>query len=109
MLNDAALSPTVLDSLFSQNLMRCLINHASNEDRFLHRAAEKSLKIIQQTVEAHPYNAATIILGLVSGHGVYNFDQVTKTKTIEKILSHVQAEYKEQVYGALLSPILTGM
>jgi DNA polymerase phi len=109
MLNDAAVYPAVLRSLFSQNLIRCLINHVSKEDRFLHRAAEKSLKSIQQTIEAHPSTAATIISGLVSGHGVYNFDQITKTKTIEKILSHVQAEYRESVFGALLSPILTVM
>jgi DNA polymerase phi len=104
-LKEAAQYPVLLDPLFSQNLMRCLINHVSKEDRFLHRAAEKSLKTIQQIVEAKPDLASVIIKKLLTGSGVYNFDHVTKTKTIEKLLYPVHGDAAFLVISELLSAI----
>ena len=106
MLGEATTCPVILDGLFSPNFMRCLINHVSHEDRFLHRAAEKSLRVMQQTIEAHPSIAAITTSGLISGNGVYNFDQITKTNTVEKILLLTPMEMRESVFDALLMPIL---
>ncbi|KAH6691189.1 DNA polymerase phi-domain-containing protein [Leptodontidium sp. MPI-SDFR-AT-0119] len=79
----------LLPSVFSHNLVRCLINHVQEKDRFLHRAADKSLKVLISAVEANPKLLVTILPCLIGGHGTYNFDRVTKTKNIERLLNLV--------------------
>ncbi|KAK0657082.1 DNA polymerase phi-domain-containing protein [Cercophora newfieldiana] len=78
--------PQMVTALFSQNFVGCLMNQAAREDRYLHRAALKALKSIEVTVEHHPEILPTILRQLLSEHGVYNFDQRTNTKTVDKLL-----------------------
>jgi DNA polymerase phi len=77
----------LIPDLFSRNFMRCLINQLSDSKRYLHRAAQKSLRAIHSRVEADPEIAYYAITGLLSGNGTPNFDHITKTKTIEKLLT----------------------
>lgn len=84
--------------------MRCTINHVQQEDRFLNRAADKSLHILIQAVEAKPKILPIVLSRLLAGHGTYNFDKITKTKTIEKLLSFVNAKNSEAVVQSLLEP-----
>lgn len=105
MLKDATPYPQILSSIFSHNLMRSLINHAKEDDRSLHRTAEKSLKLVQQTVEADPSTAVTILPRLVGGNGVYSFDQVTNMKTVHKILAQVEDDQAAAVIEGLLAPV----
>ncbi|KAK3329818.1 DNA polymerase phi-domain-containing protein [Apodospora peruviana] len=88
MLEGAAACPFILDSLFSKNLMACLMNQASKEDRYLHRAALKALKAIEPVAEANPSFVPIILKQLLTHNGVYNFDQRTNTKTVDKILQY---------------------
>lgn len=106
MLTDASDYKELLVSVFSPNLVRCLINHMSQEDRFLHRAAEKSLRTLQQMTEAHPHTIPTVLSKLIGGSGFYNFDQVTKTKTIDKMLGWASGKDAEAVVEILLKPAL---
>ncbi|OBT61708.1 hypothetical protein VE03_09412 [Pseudogymnoascus sp. 23342-1-I1] len=106
MLTDASDYKELLVSVFSPNLVRCLINHMSQEDRFLHRAAEKSLRAVQQMAEAHPHTIPTVLPKLIGGNGFYNFDQVTKTKTIDKMLGWASGKDAEAVVDILLKPAL---
>jgi DNA polymerase phi len=86
--------------------MRCLINHISHEDRFLHRAADRCIKSLLQVAEKDPDTIATIVPRLISENGVYNFDQVTKTKTIDKLLSQLQGNIAhEYTIRDLVAPI----
>lgn len=85
--------------------MRCLINHVQQEDRFLNRAADKSLKILSQTIESNAELLPMVLPRLIAGHGIYNFDKVTKTKTIEKLLDAVNGENAKVVVRALMEPI----
>ena len=39
-------SRACVDVMFGPNFMRCLINHVSSGDRFLHKAAKKSVSSI---------------------------------------------------------------
>ena len=96
----------LLKVVFSPNFMRCLINNLSQEDRFLNRAAQKSLKVITQIVDERPSSMPLIISGLVDGNGVYNFDQVTKTKTIEKLLSQADGENAREAFRAMYLPVV---
>ncbi|KAK0624760.1 DNA polymerase phi-domain-containing protein [Bombardia bombarda] len=86
MLEGAATHSFIVESLFSKNLMTCLMNQASREDRYLHRAALKALKAIEVITENEPSILPTILKQLLSKQGVYNFDQRTNTKTVDKLL-----------------------
>ena len=86
-LNDG---PKEIASLtFTKNLMRCLVNQLAAEDRLLHRSAVRAAKSIQARSSREPEFTTTALRGLMGGNGAINFDQVTKTKTVEKIISDV--------------------
>jgi DNA polymerase phi len=98
----------MLIDLFSQNFMRSLVNHISHEDRFLHRAADKCIKSLLREVEANPDIVTTVLPQLISGNGVYNFDQVTKTKTVDKLISQIRGDRAhELIIRDLVSPVKT--
>lgn len=76
----------LIPDIFSPNFMRCLINQLALPERILHRVAQKVLKAIHSRAEAEPWTTAYLVVGLIRLNGVVNFDQVTKTKTVEKLL-----------------------
>jgi DNA polymerase phi len=92
-------------SIFSHNLVRCIINHVQQEDRFLNRAADRALQSLVDAVEANPGLLPTTLPRLISGHGAYNFDKITKTKTIEKLLGAVDDENVDSVIQILTQPV----
>lgn len=94
-------------SIFSHNLVRCLINHVQQEDRFLNRAADKSLKILVSTIESNPKLLPVVLPRLIGGHGTYNFDKVTKTKTVERLLGAVNGKNAASVIQVLVEPAQT--
>ncbi|PVH76627.1 hypothetical protein DL98DRAFT_561891 [Cadophora sp. DSE1049] len=106
-IEDATSYGKLLPSVFSHNLVRCLINHVQEKDRFLHRAADKSLKVLIGAVEANPKLLVTILPYLIGGHGSYNFDRVTKTKTVERLLSLVEDSSTTAVINILVEPALS--
>ncbi|KAI1933839.1 DNA-directed DNA polymerase [Ophidiomyces ophidiicola] len=74
-------------SIFTKNLVRCLVNQLSVEDRYLHRVAQKAAKSIQTRGANDSEFTISALRGLTGPAGIINFDQVTKTKTIEKLIS----------------------
>ncbi|TAQ89216.1 hypothetical protein B7494_g2456 [Chlorociboria aeruginascens] len=95
-----------LPTVFSHNLVRCLINHVQEKDRFLNRAAEKSLKVVVQSVEENPQILLVILPKIIGGNGMYNFDKVTKTKTIEKLLAMFDGSNAKEVVNILIEPTI---
>jgi DNA polymerase phi len=93
-------------SIFSHNLVRCLINQMQQKDRFLNRIAGKSLRVLVQTAETHPYTIPTILNRLMGRNGTYNFDKATKTKTISQILSMTSETDAKEVLDILAAPAL---
>ena len=78
----------MLLNVFTPNFMRCLMNQLSIRDRYLHRAADKSLKGLLARARSQPLEKGPILRSLVIGpHGGVNFDKLTKTKTIETLLA----------------------
>ena len=77
--------------------MRCLTNQLAVEDRYLHRMAVKAAKAIQGRVSKEPGFAAVAIRGLMGTSGTLNFDQATKTKTVEKIVAEANHEALEEI------------
>lgn len=62
------------------------------------------MKALIQTVEAHPQVLPTILPHLIGGHGTYNFDKVTKTKTVERLLSFVDETNASSIIEILTEP-----
>ena len=87
--------------------MRCLINHVQEKDRFLNRAADKSLKVLIRSVEIDPKLLVTILPRIIGGYGTYNFDKITKTKTVEKLLGLTDDKNAIAVIKTLLEPALS--
>lgn len=83
--------------VFTKNLVRCLTNQLAVEDRYLHRMAAKAAKTIQTRVSKEPEFAAASINGLMGSAGSVNFDQVTKTKTVEKIVIEANLDALKQI------------
>ncbi|GKZ37240.1 DNA-directed DNA polymerase [Aspergillus brasiliensis] len=91
-------SPLELASLvFTKNLVRCLMNQLAVEDRYLHRMAVKAAKAVQARVSKEPEFAAASVRGLMGSTGSVNFDQATKTKTVEKIVSEANLDALKQI------------
>ncbi|KAI0176827.1 DNA polymerase phi-domain-containing protein [Pestalotiopsis sp. NC0098] len=97
---------TLVKEMFSRNLMKCLLNQAAKEDRYLHLAANKSLKIVEEVVDAEPAFLLPILTQLLGKHGAYDFDLRAKAKTIEKILQASFTEDVDAVFDLLEKPII---
>ena len=84
--------------LFSQNLMRSLMNQLASSERYLNRIAVTATKAMVQRVQIQPSTAVAIIKGILQPpQGRINFDQSTKTKTVEKVLSQVDKASVKQL------------
>lgn len=96
----------IVHNLFTQNLMTCLMNQAAKQDRYLHRAAVKSLKAVENCVETQPDLLPVVLKELLGKHGAYNFDQRTNSKTIDKLLHFVKPEDASDVLDSLRRLVL---
>lgn len=90
----------LLSGLFTKNVMRCLTNQLASPDRYLHRAAERSIKVILARARSSPNARAPILKALLDPvNGDINFDKITRTKTVETLTSLVNDSAFEQVVG----------
>ncbi|KAG1782776.1 DNA polymerase phi-domain-containing protein [Suillus placidus] len=83
---------TDLPMLFTKNFMRSWINHLSSKDRHLHKISLDVVKDIQNFVQQNPELGYTLILQLTGIHGSQQFDKLTRTKTVESILSRMDSD-----------------
>ncbi|OTB06597.1 hypothetical protein M426DRAFT_104725 [Hypoxylon sp. CI-4A] len=102
----AAGNPELAKELFTRNLMKCLMNQAAKEDRYLHRAALKSLQSMEKAVQTSPQLLLSVLKELLGKHGGYDFDQRTNTKTIESLLQWATPENAKSVLKLLRDPIV---
>jgi DNA polymerase phi len=64
------------------------------------------LKVLIQTVESTPSILSSTLPQLIGGNGIYNFDKVTKTKTVEKLLATVNGTNAKKIVDALVAPTI---
>ncbi|KAH9052566.1 DNA polymerase phi-domain-containing protein, partial [Lactarius vividus] len=83
---------TDLPMLFTKNFMRTWINHLSHPDRYLHSFAKQIATDILSIVQKDPSLGFAFVLQLTGIHGNQQFDKLTKTKTVESILTMTNAE-----------------
>ncbi|WVR03854.1 hypothetical protein IAU60_000851 [Kwoniella sp. DSM 27419] len=94
--------------IFTPNFMRCWMNNLSSSDRYLHKAALAIAKKVQEVTKQNPKVGFTLLSQLVGKHGRQDFDKVTKTKTVESILSSLNAEGVTEYVKYLQEIILHG-
>ncbi|KAK6348597.1 hypothetical protein TWF718_006385 [Orbilia javanica] len=92
--------------LFSSNLMKCFINQLSSPERYLHKASQKSLRVIKSKAESSPATASTLLSCLLSHNGSPNFESVTKTKVIEPLFSSADEQGQLEIVQFFKSLIL---
>ncbi|KAI5293640.1 DNA-directed DNA polymerase [Ascosphaera acerosa] len=86
-------APTAYASeILTKNLLRCMMNQLAVEDRFLHKIAAKAAKALQKRASQDDKFVGPVVTGLMGPNGAVNFDQITKTKTVEKIVSSASVE-----------------
>ncbi|KAI0103243.1 DNA polymerase phi-domain-containing protein [Nemania sp. FL0031] len=102
----ASVDKSLVKELFTRNLMKCLVNQAAKEDRYLHRAALKTLQSIEKAVEAQPELLVPVLKELLGKFGLYDFDQRTASKTIEGLLQWVTPANSKKVLKLLREPVL---
>ncbi|KAL8930771.1 MAG: hypothetical protein Q9208_000312 [Pyrenodesmia sp. 3 TL-2023] len=81
-----SIAPAVcLEKLFTRNFIRCLINQLASNERYLNRAAEKTVKVIFKRIEMEPSAAYAALSGLASPNLNISFDQASQTKTVDRL------------------------
>lgn len=102
-----------LAEICSPNLMRCLVNQRNDPERYLHDAAKCPLDDMRARVKKEPAAAVSLLKGIFNRNRIFNFDQATKTKTIENIvcsaddsaLCEIVAQFQVLVYDSDMEDI----
>ncbi|KAK6544121.1 hypothetical protein TWF694_000830 [Orbilia ellipsospora] len=81
-----------ISAIFSTNFMKCFINQLGAPERYLHKAAQKSLRSIKSKAETSPAIASILLTSLLSRNGSPNFESITKTKVIEPLFSYADEQ-----------------
>ena len=84
-----------MENIFSKNLIACLMNQTSQEDRLLHLAAVKTVSSIEKVAQEHPEVIPTVVKHLVGRRGSYIFDQMTGRKTVARCLQNANLAVAE--------------
>ncbi len=115
---------TDLPMLFTKNFMRTWINHLSHPDRYLHSFAKQiaspsipsvlsvyanryylQATDILSVVQKEPSLGFAFVLQLTGTHGNQQFDKLTKTRTVESILTMTNAEGIKNYIAHLLGQV----
>lgn len=99
--------PEDVSVLFSANFMRTLVNQLSQKDRYLHKVALKTVSTITDVGAARPELIPSMLTALLtSKQGSTNFDQITRTKTVQKLFGSIAVEQLPEIVKLLLSVLL---
>ncbi|KAF5386843.1 hypothetical protein D9615_001886 [Tricholomella constricta] len=91
--------------LFTKNFMRTWINHLSHQDRYLHKIARQAATDVHAFVQSNPQLGFALILQLTGVNGSQQFDRLTRTKTVENILTSMDAEGIKNYISYLLGQV----
>ncbi|KAL5533021.1 POL5 [Sanghuangporus sanghuang] len=97
-----------LPMLFTKNFMRTWINQLAKDDRYLHKIAQQVTCDVQSVVEKDPKAGFTLVLQLTGTNGSYQFDRITKTKTVETILSSTDSTGIKEYMNFLFKQVNAG-
>lgn len=80
-----------LPVVFTKNFMKTWMNQLSGQDKYLHKAAVQVAKALQSVTKEQPFVGFTLLSQLLGQNGSQNFDKLTRTKTVEGIMSGLDA------------------
>lgn len=81
----------LLRQLFTPNLTRCIINQRAGSQRYLFDATKSALNSAIARSKQDPKATSGLVQGLIEEEAP-NFDQATKTKTVETLLGQANAD-----------------
>ncbi|EJD05959.1 uncharacterized protein FOMMEDRAFT_104342 [Fomitiporia mediterranea MF3/22] len=102
------LPPTSFSMLFTQNFMRTWINQLSKNDRYLNKIAAQVASDVQQVVEKDPKSGLSLVLQLTGTNGSFHFDRITKTKTVENLITSMDSAGVAEYISYLLIQVNEG-
>ena len=76
-----------IPSLLSKNLLQCLVGQLSAKDSNLHSLAERCRQALLARAKRQPEVTLPFLTSIFKIRGLTHFDQITKTRTVEKLLS----------------------
>lgn len=77
-----------IDFIFTRNLMRTIVNQSNDNKRQLHKISQKLLNSLIETCTQDSTKIVPFVDNILfSQFGSINFDRLTKSKTISKLLS----------------------
>ena len=82
------------------------MNQLAQQNRYLHRMAEKVLRTIHTRVSNEPFLASIFFDKFTKNTGFVNFDAVTKTKTIDRLLGQADTSDLGRIVLGLSDAIL---
>ncbi|KAI8879206.1 hypothetical protein K501DRAFT_227075 [Backusella circina FSU 941] len=85
------LSSEQMPLIFTVNFMRTFINNLSSDVRFLNKAARHTALVIQNVAQENKQVGFALVTQLLGKNGHQNFDRITKTKTVENLLTTMDA------------------
>ncbi|KAG8623531.1 hypothetical protein KVT40_008507 [Elsinoe batatas] len=95
----------LVGDLLSPHVVRCIINQRSRSSNSLHAAAETPLRTLCQRSRQQPELAVRILRTMFNTMGLPNLDKLTRSKTIDELLSHVPVRDAEEVLELIDSNI----
>lgn len=96
--------PSDMPSVLHTNIIRCIVDQRSEPDRYLHEAAKRPLNDMVALAKLKPEAASPIVIELIT-NGAANFDQATKTKTIESIINEATEDALKEIIHAIFDKI----
>jgi DNA polymerase phi len=79
--------PSLLHYVFTPKITSLLVTYLKEGERYLHRSATRTVEALHMRAAKEPSIITNVLQGLVLGaSGVHNFDTVSKTKTVRKLL-----------------------
>jgi DNA polymerase phi len=96
-------------AVFSAKLMSSLMNQAAKEDRYLHRAALKPLKTLENLTAENPDLVLPALKGLLGRNGDFAFDLRTHTKTVDRIVGRIKPEDEKKAVKFLRKQLVASL
>ncbi|CCD27482.1 DNA-directed DNA polymerase NDAI_0K02910 [Naumovozyma dairenensis CBS 421] len=101
----------LISTCFTRNFMRSLINQSSDNKRLLHKMSQIAIDTIVKVCEDDPSNklipCLDALLFNTNVGGSINFDKLTKSKTVSKLISikHLSSSTLRQLIKLFISQI----
>ncbi|OQO11614.1 hypothetical protein B0A48_03341 [Cryoendolithus antarcticus] len=97
--------PVAVGCVFSPNVLRCIMAQRADSQRYLFEAAKAPLNQLISRAKQDSAVAGNAASSLIHA-GAINFDQATKTKTMDTLLTHADHSKLEDAMDTLKTMIL---